>query len=124
MRRSERFSAYRQKRIDFERHGLRRISAHSVASDSLGAMANTTGTDTLIGLGSIVLTINLIPLIGDNDYLHLASVNTVAQEAYIICTDAKTRLGLSIFSSMAQLKWNAAKWLQRTEGSREGHLAG
>lgn len=65
--------------------------------------------DPLSSLGSIVLGLQLMPFGGDSEYLHVARVNKVVKTAYTNFTKLKLSTGLSVCTSISQLKCNVAQ---------------
>ena len=64
--------------------------------------------DALSSLGSMVLALQLMPFVGDKEYLHVTRVNKVVMIAYTEFTKLKLSTGLSIFTTISQLECNVA----------------
>lgn len=62
--------------------------------------------DTLSGLGAILIAMQLMPFIGDSEYLHVSSVNRTMRAGYAGFTNTRVTASLTIFTSLSQFKLN------------------
>lgn len=84
---------------------------HAACSATTIAPANTrhprdSMADNLSGLGAIVIALQLMPFIGDSEYLHVSSVSRTMRAGYAGFTDTRVTAGLTIFTSLSQFKHN------------------
>lgn len=63
-------------------------------------------TDSLSGLGAILIAMQLMPFVGDKEYWHVSSVNRQMRKSYSMFTDTTVTTGLSIFTSPSQFGLN------------------
>lgn len=65
---------------------------------------NMSFDNTLTCLGAMVAAMNLMPFVGDKEYLHISLTSRNMREAYGKYTTEKTTTALGVFTSASQLK--------------------